>query len=439
MAYYCTDRDKLFYAGRKAHDQHCQVAGHASPAFECDSCSDCFEDEYDRRQHMNLEQQWHRNVPECQLCGDRAVTQAEIREHEIERHFHCAACNRQFMNANNLRMASSRVSGEIPLLQSHLQHSNRSIPSYRTRLMSSRSHGPQQALPLHQKPRSSQSHHEQRASMVRREDVHRQPNCRVEPLVQSVRVLSMPQADMTLISLKKHFESPRHQQSWYHCVKRSCGKEFKTLAALINHLERQHSRDQHCEATGHFPPCWECNGCGTCFGGRDELRLHEGYSCSYYHGSHYANYHQQFSGSHIPTQQSYPMRQRAQHYYSVPGVACPFCSARYSSASGVVYHLEQGACPNVPLNRGTQRQDPNGASYNRLLVWRQIVYYQATAGVYNTYYGHYECYFCGALFRQLSSLNQHLASPRHQQEFYYWPIGTPSWSNYQHFGTGYYQ
>lgn len=44
---------------------------------------------------------------------------------------------------------------------------------------------------------------------------------------------------MTLTSLKKHLESPRHQQSLYHCVKRSCGKEFKTLAALINHLESE--------------------------------------------------------------------------------------------------------------------------------------------------------------------------------------------------------
>lgn len=44
---------------------------------------------------------------------------------------------------------------------------------------------------------------------------------------------------MTLNALKKHLESPRHQQSLYHCMKRSCGKEFKTLAELINHLESE--------------------------------------------------------------------------------------------------------------------------------------------------------------------------------------------------------
>ncbi|KLP03606.1 uncharacterized protein FFB20_15136 [Fusarium fujikuroi] len=411
MTYYCTDCDKLFYAGRKARDQHCQVTGHASPVFECDSCSDCFEDEYDRHQHMNLEQHWHRNAPECQLCGDIAVTQAEIREHEIEQHFHCADCNRQFMNANCLRMHLNsklhRVSAvKCPFcgatcntatgLSHHLeQGSCPRVPMDRNKLyryIKNRDH------------RSLTTNKE--LAWYGEKTYTINPAAAWNPWSKAFECYLCHKLHMTLTGLKKHLESPRHQQSLYHCVKRSCGKEFKTLAALINHLER--------------------------------------FSCSYYHGSRYADYHQQFSGSHIPTQLSNPMRQRGQHYYSVPGVTCPFCSARYSSASGVVHHLEQGACPNVPLNRGTLRQeargrDPNAAIYNRVLVWRQTVYYQATADVYNTHYGQYECYFCGALFRQLSSLNQHLASPRHQQELYYWPIGTLSWSNHQYFGTGYYQ
>ncbi|SCV56417.1 uncharacterized protein FFB14_14616 [Fusarium fujikuroi] len=411
MTYYCTECDKLFYAGRKARDQHCQVTEHASSAFECDSCSDCLEDEYDRHQHINLEQHWHRNAPECQLCGDRAATQAEIREHEIEQHFHCADCNRQFMNANCLRMHLNsklhRVSAvKCPFcgatcntatgLSHHLERGScPRVPMDRNKLyryIKNRDH------------RSLTTNKE--LAWYGEKTYTINPAAAWNPWSKAFECYLCHKLHMTLTGLKKHLESPRHQQSLYHCMKRSCGKEFKTLAALINHLER--------------------------------------FSCSYYHGSRYADYHQQFSGSHIPTQRSNPMRQRGQHYYSVPGVTCPFCSARYSSASGVVHHLEQGACPNVPLNRGTLRQeargrDPNAAIYNRVLVWRQTVYYQATADVYNTHYGQYECYFCGALFRQLSSLNQHLASPRHQQELYYWPIGTPSWSNHQYFGTGYYQ
>ncbi|KAF4415801.1 hypothetical protein FACUT_13114 [Fusarium acutatum] len=127
---------------------------------------------------------------------------------------------------------------------------------------------------------------------------------------------------------------------------------------------------------------------------------------------------------------SLPRRQHGQNYASMSGyqrgVTCPFCPAHYNAASGIVHHLEQGACPNAPLDRDTlhqevRRRDPTGSICNRLLVWQETVTYQATALAFNIHYGQYECYFCGDLFRQLSSLNQHLASPRHQQELYHCP------------------
>ena len=43
----------------------------------------------------------------------------------------------------------------------------------------------------------------------------------------------------TLVVLNKHLSSPRHQQAFYHCPNLSCRKEFKTLAAMINHLESE--------------------------------------------------------------------------------------------------------------------------------------------------------------------------------------------------------
>ncbi|CVK88494.1 uncharacterized protein FPRN_02294 [Fusarium proliferatum] len=386
MAYYCTDCEKLFYAGRKARDQHYQVTGHASSAFERDSCSDYFEDEYDRHQHMNLEQHWHRNAPECQFCGDRAVAQAEIREHEIEQHFHRADCNRQSMNANCLRMHLNSKLHRVSAVKCPFC---RATCNTATGLSHHLERGSCPCVPMDRNKLYRYIKNRDHRSLITNKELawHGEktytinPTAAWNPWSKAFECYLCYKLHMTLTGLKKHLESLRHQQR---------------------------------------------------------------FSCSYYHGSRYADYHQHFSGLHIPTQQSNPMIQRGQHCYSVPGVACPFCSARYSSASGVVHHLEQGACPNVPLNRGTLRQeargrDPNAAIYNRVLVWRQTVYYQATADVYNTHYGQYECYFCGALFKQLSSLNQHLASPHHQQELYYWPIGTPSWSNHQYFGTGYYQ
>lgn len=110
MIYDCADCDKLFYTGRIARDQHCQATGHAPPQFECDTCNFCFDDEYDRCDHMNLEMHWGRGAPECRFCFVRAVTDAEIKEHESTSHKYCADCDRQFMNLNNIQQVSSRAS-----------------------------------------------------------------------------------------------------------------------------------------------------------------------------------------------------------------------------------------------------------------------------------------------------------------------------------------
>ncbi|CEI68399.1 unnamed protein product [Fusarium venenatum] len=90
MTYHCPDCDRLFYSGRKARDQHY-------------TCSDCFDDKYDRCEHINLQMHWCRNVPECMLCCFRSVIKTEITKHEIEHHNYCADCKRQFSNLNCIR------------------------------------------------------------------------------------------------------------------------------------------------------------------------------------------------------------------------------------------------------------------------------------------------------------------------------------------------
>lgn len=42
-----------------------------------------------------------------------------------------------------------------------------------------------------------------------------------------------------LASLNQHLSSPIHQQKLYHCPNSRCGREFTTLAAVINHLESE--------------------------------------------------------------------------------------------------------------------------------------------------------------------------------------------------------
>jgi hypothetical protein len=41
------------------------------------------------------------------------------------------------------------------------------------------------------------------------------------------------------MSLNSHLNSPAHREKVYHCPGRGCGKEFRALAPLFNHLESE--------------------------------------------------------------------------------------------------------------------------------------------------------------------------------------------------------
>jgi hypothetical protein len=50
----------------------------------------------------------------------------------------------------------------------------------------------------------------------------------------------------SLHGLNQHLNSPRHQQSIYHCPNPECaGRDFTTLAALVSHLESGSCRYIH--------------------------------------------------------------------------------------------------------------------------------------------------------------------------------------------------
>ncbi|XDG07074.1 hypothetical protein ABKA04_006689 [Annulohypoxylon sp. FPYF3050] len=45
---------------------------------------------------------------------------------------------------------------------------------------------------------------------------------------------------LNITALNQHLNSPAHQQALYHCPNRHrCGRDFKTLAAVMNHLESE--------------------------------------------------------------------------------------------------------------------------------------------------------------------------------------------------------
>ncbi|KAF8899325.1 hypothetical protein BD779DRAFT_76725 [Infundibulicybe gibba] len=96
----------------------------------------------------------------------------------------------------------------------------------------------------------------------------------------------------------------------------------------------------------------------------------------------------------------------------------------------MLLHLEAGTCRSGidrgTVNRIVQQYDQNHiiTDPSRLLTGSGGVEYSysATNAAWNG--SKYECYLCHNTYRALSSLNQHLASPRHQDSIYVCPLNT---------------
>ena len=111
-------------------------------------------------------------------------------------------------------------------------------------------------------------------------------------------------------------------------------------------------------------------------------------------------------------------------------VACPFrgCGRAFVSRSALVLHLEEGACRSgidrSTINRYVRQYDTNNiiTDPSRLLTSGSSsdnTKYYASGRSWNGY--RYECYLCHNTYTSLTSLNQHLASPIHQDKIYICP------------------
>ncbi|EIN10396.1 hypothetical protein PUNSTDRAFT_142427 [Punctularia strigosozonata HHB-11173 SS5] len=100
------------------------------------------------------------------------------------------------------------------------------------------------------------------------------------------------------------------------------------------------------------------------------------------------------------------------------------CNQMFVSWSAMVLHLEEGGCRSgitrAEINRFVVERDRQNiiTNPNRMITGPSgSSFYEpppptiATEQAWNG--GAYECYFCHSQFRALTSLNQHLASPRH--------------------------
>ncbi|KAH9437493.1 hypothetical protein MCOR02_001150 [Pyricularia oryzae] len=170
-----------------------------------------------------------------------------------------------------------------------------------------------------------------------------------------------------------------------------CGKYFPSGPVALG---------QHCQSTSHT----ECRRCYETFNNAQDRIDHEADQHAYCEDCD-----REFQS---PNNARQHLNSRTHRGHSIQ---CPLCGKAYTTATGIVYHLESGSCPNAQnlsrdeVFRLVRSRDPQGVISKKLIGWTGDVEYEATHHAWNGY--GYECYLCHRVFHQIHSLSQHLNSP----------------------------
>ncbi|EJT47568.1 hypothetical protein A1Q1_03589 [Trichosporon asahii var. asahii CBS 2479] len=188
----------------------------------------------------------------------------------------------------------------------------------------------------------------------------------------------------TMDMLREH---ERDDHDYWHCEE--CGDGFYAEWELQEHREDEHLR--------------ECQWCDMFFEFDSQLEDHEEHAHHYCHACE-----RLFNSAH-----SLEQHRRSRAHLGTP-IKCPFCSAGYATATGVVHHVERGSCPNArnvdrrAIFQMMKQRDPNGY-VTKLLLEYDTTKYTSTKGGWNGQA--WECSLCYREFGTQRALDQHLASP----------------------------
>ena len=235
-----------------------------------------------------------------------------------------------------------------------------------------------------------------------------------------------------------------------------CDRYFNTISALQQHMSNSINHPWYCPThhadfdtrvglKEHWVQSLDhdyCQHCDIHFEDEEDLHIH-------FDENHYwCSSCNKFFINQKGLEEHY--RQSPRHHYCVPckrhfvsasnlaahlnssihtpkNYMCPAkgCGLKFVSQSAVVLHLEAGTCKSgidrAKLNKFVRENDRNNlvTDPSRLLTGgnmdRDVKYY-ATDAAWDGYA--YECYLCYGTYRSLAALNQHLASPRHQEKIY---------------------
>ncbi|CAE6523213.1 unnamed protein product [Rhizoctonia solani] len=220
------------------------------------------------------------------------------------------------------------------------------------------------------------------------------------------------------------YDAHRRDSSRHH-VCFTCDKDFQTSERLDQHF-RQSNRHYYCsfcdehfeddyDLSEHDDQCHEyCGSCGLWLDTTDDLVKHN--KERHYYCAECDRFFINLNNLQAHLNSS---KHRPKHV-SCPGAGC---SEKFVSRSALLLHFEAGTCKSgltrQRLNRLIAERDTSNfiTNPNRLITGTTDTW--ATEHAWNGYA--YECYFCHKVFRSLPQLNQHLASPAHEQTLYHCP------------------
>ncbi|KAI9148815.1 Telomere zinc finger-associated protein [Paramyrothecium foliicola] len=216
-----------------------------------------------------------------------------------------------------------------------------------------------------------------------------------------------PKTFRTQRACEQHMDDKQHWAPRFDCE--TCTRDFST----------RHGAEQHMNALRHWKPKIECETCTAMFFTQTAADQHMKAKA---HFRHYCqSCDQRFSND---NNLKMHLNSKVHRGTTVP---CPFCKTCYTTASGVVNHIETGSCPNAPqLNRATilrmiRERDTRGLITNKTIAWQdeENVKYTATGRAYNGQY--WECYLCHSEYYNMAGLNAHLNSAAHVGKVYRCP------------------
>ncbi|PLB36784.1 uncharacterized protein BDW47DRAFT_132590, partial [Aspergillus candidus] len=205
----------------------------------------------------------------------------------------------------------------------------------------------------------------------------------------------------------QHMRDTDHWAPRYECE--TCPKDFKSWNAAR----------QHMNSLGHWAPKFPCETCDLKFHTQDAAGQHMTKNL------HYKTYCPTCD-RHFQNENNLKMHLRSKTHCG-NSINCPFCQSGFTTASGVVHHLETGSCRSAPqLNRETihrlvRERDPNSLITTKQIEWHDEdnATCSATEKAWNGAY--WECYLCHKQFNTIAGLNAHVNSPVHKQKIYHCP------------------